>query len=162
MYSSYRSRIKWKEPKLAALRKVKSRIIIELQRKMTFWKVTYCCLQRGTKHRHGSQRDQGVFWHKGVGNYKSVLDKECFSIILQSWPIAIFEIAHFRVAGCLSFKTSPGAQPFKWKWVAYSSANQTHFPFNSWAPRLTSKPRQTATRKWPIPIIQFILGGYLH
>ena len=45
---------------------------------------------------------------------------------------------------------SPGAQPFKWKWVAYSYANQTHFPYNSWAPRLTPKPRQTATRKWPI------------
>ena len=24
-------------------------------------------------------------------------------------------IAHFRVAACLSFKASPGAQPFKWK-----------------------------------------------
>ena len=24
-------------------------------------------------------------------------------------------IAHFRVAACLSFKVSPGAQPFKWK-----------------------------------------------
>ena len=23
--------------------------------------------------------------------------------------------AHFRVAACLSFKASPGAQPFKWK-----------------------------------------------
>ena len=29
-------------------------------------------------------------------------------------------IVHFRVAACLSFKASPGAQPFKWKWVAYS------------------------------------------
>ena len=55
-----------------------------------------------------------------------------------------------RVAACLSFKASPGAQPFQWKWVAYSHGNQTHFHFNSWAPRLTSKPRQTATRKWPI------------
>ena len=61
-------------------------------------------------------------------------------------------IAHFRVAACLSFKTSPGAQPFKCNWVAYSYANQTHFPYNSWAPRLTSKPRLTATRKWPIMI----------
>ena len=61
-------------------------------------------------------------------------------------------IAHFRVAACLSFKASPGAQPFKWKWVAYSYANQTHFPYNRWTPRLTSKPRQTATRKWPISL----------
>ena len=59
-------------------------------------------------------------------------------------------IAHFQVAACLSFKASPGAQPFEWKWVGYSYANRTHFPCNSWAPRLTSKPRQTATRKWPI------------
>ena len=34
-------------------------------------------------------------------------------------------IAHFRVAARLSFKASPGAQPFKWKWVAYAYANQT-------------------------------------
>ena len=40
-------------------------------------------------------------------------------------------IAHFRVAAYLSFKASPGARPFKWKLVAYSYANQTHFPFNS-------------------------------
>lgn len=33
---------------------------------------------------------------------------------------------------------------------AYSYANQTHFPYNSCAPKLTLKPRQTATRKWPI------------
>ena len=25
------------------------------------------------------------------------------------------EIAHFRIASCLSFKASSGAQPFKWK-----------------------------------------------
>ena len=49
------------------------------------------------------------------------------------------------------FKTSPDAQPLKWKWVAFCSyANQTHFPYNSWASRLTLKPRQTATQKWPI------------
>ena len=42
-----------------------------------------------------------------------------------------WSIAHFRVAACLSFKASPGAQPFKWKLVAYSYANQTHFPYNS-------------------------------
>lgn len=30
MYSSYSSRIRWKDPKLAALRKVRSRITIEL------------------------------------------------------------------------------------------------------------------------------------
>ena len=59
-------------------------------------------------------------------------------------------IAHFRVAACLNFKTSPGTQPFKFKWVAYSYANQAHFPYNSWVPRLTLKPRLTATRKWPI------------
>ena len=40
-------------------------------------------------------------------------------------------MAHFRVAACLSFKASPGAQPFKWQLVAYSHANQTHFHFNS-------------------------------
>ena len=61
-------------------------------------------------------------------------------------------ITHFWVAACLSFKTSLGAPPFKCKWLAYSYANQTHFPYNSWAPRLTSKPRLTATRKWPIPL----------
>ena len=44
------------------------------------------------------------------------------------------KIARFQVAACLSFKVSPDAQPFKWKWVAHSYANQTHFPFNSWAP----------------------------
>ena len=60
---------------------------------------------------------------------------------------------YFQVAACLSFKVSPGAQPFKWKWVAYSYGNQTHFPYNSCAPRLTSKPRQTATRKWPNRIV---------
>ena len=27
-----------------------------------------------------------------------------------------------------------------------------HFPYSSWAPRLTSKPRPTATRKWPIEL----------
>lgn len=30
MYSSYSSRIRWKEPKLAALRRVRSRITMEL------------------------------------------------------------------------------------------------------------------------------------
>ena len=34
------------------------------------------------------------------------------------------KIAHFRVAACLSFKARPGAQSFKWKWVAYSYANK--------------------------------------
>ena len=71
-------------------------------------------------------------------------------------------IAHFRVAACLSFKASPGAQPFKWKWVAYSYANQTHFPYNSWAPRLTSKLRQTAIRKWPIHHQASFAQNYSH
>ena len=73
------------------------------------------------------------------------------SEVVLCWVSRNFlSIAHFRVAAYLSFKASPGAQPFKWKWVAYSYANQTHFPYNSCAPRLTSKPKQTATRKWPI------------
>ena len=64
--------------------------------------------------------------------------------------IRVHIIFHFRVAACLSFKASAGAQPLTCKWVAHSYAIQTHFPDNSWAPRLISKPRQTATRKWPI------------
>ena len=79
-----------------------------------------------------------------------------FALYYQTCPgvqeVRCIPVAHFRVAACLSFKASPGAQPFKWKWVAYSYLNQTHFPYNSWATRLTSKPRQTATRKWPISI----------
>ena len=31
--------------------------------------------------------------------------------------------SHFRVAACLSFKASPGAQPFKWKQEARLSLN---------------------------------------
>ena len=80
--------------------------------------------------------------------------------LLGDWKSPTGSIAHFRVAACLSFKASPGAQPFKWKWVAYSYANQTHFPYNSWAPRLTSKPRQTATRKWPIQFYIFMGGNH--
>jgi len=33
MYSSYRRRMRWKEPKLAALRRVRSRITMELQQR---------------------------------------------------------------------------------------------------------------------------------
>ena len=42
---------------------------------------------------------------------------------------------------CMSqFQSESWSQPFKWKWVAYSYANQTaHFSFNSWAPRLTKE-----------------------
>ena len=78
--------------------------------------------------------------------------RRCHGLPAELWSQSAGSrsIAHFRVAACLSFKASPGAQPFKWKRVAYSYANQTHFPYNSWAPRLTSKPRLTATRKWPI------------
>ena len=32
----------------------------------------------------------------------------------------------------------------------FSCKSNSSFPYNSWAPRLTSKPRKTATRKWPI------------
>ena len=68
-------------------------------------------------------------------------------IINPSQPTTDAPVAHVRVAACLSFKVSPGAQPFKWKLVAYSYANQTHFPYNSYNSfnwRLTSKTRQMA------------------
>ena len=39
------------------------------------------------------------------------------------------QLIHFRVSFDLCFKTSPGAQPFIWKWTHFH-ANQTHFHFN--------------------------------
>ena len=48
----------------------------------------------------------------------------------QVVPISSIWTGHFRVAFCLCFNTSPGAQPFIWKWVylhVYCLANQTHF-----------------------------------
>lgn len=69
--------------------------------------------------------------------------------LLTLWLFRI-TIVHFRVDACFTFKASHGAQPFKWKWVAYCYVNQTHLPKKRWAPRLASKPRQRATPKWPI------------
>ena len=107
-----------------------------------------------TKHHTAIKVVYGVW--SGHGVIKPEFLQDCSMLI----PVSCMQIAHFRVAACISFKASPGAQPFKWKWVAYSYANQTHFPYNSWAPRLTSKPRQTATRKWPIETRQAALSRY--
>ena len=60
---------------------------------------------------------------------------------------------NFRVVFFLYFKTSPGAQPFIWKWFylhVYCLANQTHFHMNGCAPGLVLKQRQKSTRKWPV------------
>ena len=51
-------------------------------------------------------------------------------------------IVHFRVAFCLCFKTSPGAQPFIWKWSVHCLANQTHFHKKGCTPGLVLKQRQ--------------------
>ena len=37
------------------------------------------------------------------------------NLIHLVFPVAEGKYAHFRVAACLSFKASSGAQPFKWK-----------------------------------------------
>ena len=68
----------------------------------------------------------------------------------------------FRVAACLSSK-----------WVLvhnHSNGNEVRILmqmkvislFSRWAPRLTLKPRQTATHKWPIPFFAFPFLHSLH
>ena len=46
---------------------------------------------------------------------RSVLHRQRGGHGLKSRCMEAPGIAHFRVAACLSFKASPGAQPFKWK-----------------------------------------------
>ena len=74
MYSSYSSRIRWNEPKLAALRRVKSRITIELKKSI---QLQYVDLYTGSRravvsHRQksassGLPRDNITYiWHKNI------------------------------------------------------------------------------------------------
>ena len=55
----------------------------------------------------------------GVNGYYDILwtevDIEKINNELLDFQNRYFVIAHFRVAACLSFKASPGAQQFKWK-----------------------------------------------
>ena len=65
----------------------------------------------------------------GLLLYQGPLYKGWWNLAFYNRQQAVWVlIAHVRVAACLGFKASPGAQPFKWKRVAYFYANQTHFP----------------------------------
>ena len=99
--------------------------------------------------------------YTGRGSYKSQRNTLALFIVQCSTPpplpegyIAICSIDEIAaiVAFYFCFKTSPGAQPFIWKWVLRArslSCESNSFP-HGFAPRLVLKQRQKATRKWPI------------
>ena len=69
-----------------------------------------------------------------------------------------WKTAHFRVAFCLCFKTSPSAKPFIRKWVDLQLnelVSKTHFHMKGFALGLVLKQRQKATRKWPNTAARF-------
>ena len=83
----------------------------------------------------------------------NTLTSRCCRVGSRVKPTSV--ISHFRVTFYPCFKTSPGAQPFTWKWV-WSARQETCkknlFPFERLCTKTRFETEVRATRKWPIKI----------
>ena len=76
---------------------------------------------------------------------------------VKHWPVNR-PIGHFRVPKTLTFKMSPSAQPFLWKWVLFALEWKIISKSKGWALNFVLIQRSGWTRKLPINVQNIFLN----